>query len=195
MRPPGDQAALCGFRDATWRGYPGDSVVQLILIVIAIALAFAPVVVIVQTVGWIIGQHSFPDGDAWIAAGVGVVVWIIALAVMLNPGDPAREPRQRRKRYVMRGYGGGKNATASQDEYAFTTTASGTLQAAFSSCTSGLGYLVNWKLVNNETGATVFTTTACSTKTISGLAAGVYRIIVTRNGRTGTYALTLSLQP
>ena len=98
--------------NATWWSYPGDSVLQLILVVIAIALALAPFVVIVQTVGWIIGQHSFPDGDMWIAAGVGVVVWIFALAVMLNPGDPAMEPRPRRKRYVMRGYGGGKNATS-----------------------------------------------------------------------------------
>jgi hypothetical protein len=46
-------------------------------IVIAVALAIAPFVVLVQTVGWVIGQHSFPDGGTWLVAGVGVVLLVL----------------------------------------------------------------------------------------------------------------------
>jgi hypothetical protein len=90
---------------------------------------------------------------------------------------------------------GNLETTASQDEYAFTTSTTGTFQAAFSACSAGLGFAVNWKLVNTTSQATIFTTTACTTKTISALAPGSYRVVVTRNGGTGTYALGLSLGP
>jgi len=90
---------------------------------------------------------------------------------------------------------GNLETTASQDEYTFTTSTTGTFQAAFSACSAGLGFAVTWKLVNTATGATIFTTTACTTKTISALAPGSYRVVVTRNGGTGTYALGLSSGP
>jgi hypothetical protein len=32
----------------------------------------------------IIGQHSFPDGDTWAVAGVGIVFWIFTSAKMLG---------------------------------------------------------------------------------------------------------------
>jgi len=87
---------------------------------------------------------------------------------------------------------GNLETTASQDEYAFSTAASGTLQAAFSNCSSGLAFNVDWKLLNSQTGATIFSTTGCTTKTFPSLAAGQYRVVVTRNGRSGSYMLTLS---
>jgi hypothetical protein len=49
------------------------------------ALAVAPFVLIFQTAAWIIGEHALPHGSTWVAAGLGVVVWVIALAVMLGP--------------------------------------------------------------------------------------------------------------
>jgi hypothetical protein len=105
-------SAASRHRTATALRWPG--VLHLIFIVFAIALAVAPFVVIVQTLGWVIGQHSFPDGTAWAAAGFAVVFWVIALAVMGSPAESARaaQARPRHKRYVMRGYGGGKNATS-----------------------------------------------------------------------------------
>jgi uncharacterized protein YdeI (BOF family) len=90
---------------------------------------------------------------------------------------------------------GNLETTASEDDYAFTTSTTGTLQVAFSSCASSLGYYVVWKLVNDSSGSTVYSASSCSTKTISALAAGQYRIIVTHNGASGTYALSVTLGP
>jgi hypothetical protein len=90
---------------------------------------------------------------------------------------------------------GNLETTASEDDYLFTTATTGTLSLAFSGCPSSLGYAVAWKLVNDQSGGTVYSTTACSTKAISALAAGPYRVVVTRNGYSGTYSLGLSLGP
>jgi len=90
---------------------------------------------------------------------------------------------------------GNLETTASEDDYTLTTAAAGTLTLAFANCPSSLGYYLTWKLVNDSSGATVFSTSACSTKTISALAAGQYRVVVTHNGASGTYTLGLSLGP
>lgn len=88
---------------------------------------------------------------------------------------------------------GNLETTASEDDYRFTTLMQGTLQLAFAGCGSMLGYYVSWKLVNEQTGSTVYSTSACSTKTISALPAAPYRVVVTRNGGSGTYTLGVSL--
>jgi len=90
---------------------------------------------------------------------------------------------------------GNMETTASEDDYLFTTSTTGTLSLPFSGCSSSLGYAVAWKLLNEQSGSTVYSTTACSTKTISALAAAPYRVVVTRNGYSGTYSLGLSLGP
>lgn len=86
----------------------------LILFILVVGLAIAPFVVLVETAGWMIGQHSFPDGGHWAIAGLGVLFWIVVVAnrgaEQPSPQTTARPPK--RKRYVMRGYGGGKNATS-----------------------------------------------------------------------------------
>jgi hypothetical protein len=86
--------------------------VRLIGYLLAIGLAISPFVVILQTAGWVIGQHAFPGGGAWAVAGLGVVFWIVVLTKQPGSTRPAPPPRPQRKRYVMRGYGGGKNATS-----------------------------------------------------------------------------------
>ncbi len=90
---------------------------------------------------------------------------------------------------------GNLETTASEDDYVFTTSTTGTLHVAFSTCASSLGSYVVWKLINDSSGSTVYSTSSCSTKTISALAAGPYRIIVTHNGASGTYALSVTLGP
>jgi hypothetical protein len=39
-------------------------VLNVIVFLIAIGLAIAPFYVLMETAGWMIGQHSFPDGSA-----------------------------------------------------------------------------------------------------------------------------------
>lgn len=89
---------------------------NLILVILAIGLAIAPFVVVVETAGWAIGQHSFPDGGTWAVAGLGVLFWILLAAKLLGAHEPSppatTKPPPKRKRYVMRGYGGGKNTTS-----------------------------------------------------------------------------------
>lgn len=87
-------------------------VLNIIVFLIAIGLAIAPFYVLVETAGWVIGQHSFPDGSTWGIAGLGVIFWIFLAVKLLDPDRPVVSPHPRRKRYVMRGYGGGKNATS-----------------------------------------------------------------------------------
>jgi uncharacterized protein YdeI (BOF family) len=88
---------------------------------------------------------------------------------------------------------GNLETTASEDDYRFTTAASGALTVAFSNCSSGLGYYVDWKVVNEQSGATVSSSSGCYNSTISALAAGQYRLVVSRNGGGGTYGVNLSL--
>jgi hypothetical protein len=107
-------------------------------------------------------------------------VFDVSLPVSISNGSPAAGA-------------GNLETTASEDDYRFTTTASGTLQLAFGGCGSSLGYYVDWKLVNDQSGSTVSSASGCSTRTVTGLAAGTYRVVVTRNGGSGTYTLGLSL--
>jgi hypothetical protein len=81
---------------------------------------------------------------------------------------------------------------SSEDQYRFTTNASGSVRLAFSSCSSALG-TVSWKLVNATTGATVASSaSSCTTTTVPSVPAGTYRVIVTRSGKVGTYRLGIS---
>jgi uncharacterized protein YdeI (BOF family) len=85
--------------------------------------------------------------------------------------------------------------TSSQDVYAFTTSSDGKVQVDLSSCSSSLGYYVDWKLVDTNSGATVYSTSGCGSELVPNVPAGQYRLVVTRNGRSGTYAVSISLQP
>ena len=87
---------------------------------------------------------------------------------------------------------GNLETTASQDEYRFTTASTGTLQLTFGGCGGSLGYYVTWKVVNSS-GGTVASGSNCSASSVSSLAAGQYRVVVTRNGGYDTYTLGLSL--
>jgi len=90
---------------------------------------------------------------------------------------------------------GNLETTASEDDYAFTTTAAGAIQVDLSSCTSSLGYYVSWSLVNAQTGLPLYSTSACASKLVTGVPAGQYRLVVTRNGAVGTYNVGILVQP
>ena len=88
---------------------------------------------------------------------------------------------------------GNLETTASEDLYRFTTAAAGALQVDVSTCSSALSG-VNWTLVNAASGATVAASSAatCAGTSVPNVAAGSYRLSVTRNGRTGTYRIALA---
>ncbi len=87
---------------------------------------------------------------------------------------------------------GNLEAAASEDLYRFSTTSSGNVRLAFSTCSSALG-TVTWKLLNATTGATVASKAAtCATTTVANVPAGSYRLSVTGNGKVGTYKVTIS---
>lgn len=95
---------------------------------------------------------------------------------------------------------GNLETTASEDLYAFTTTASGTVQMSFSECSSSLtDGAVEWSLVRTSTGATVSSSGSyfyCSStdralRTVRDVPADTYQVRVSRNGSKGTYKLRL----
>lgn len=87
---------------------------------------------------------------------------------------------------------GNLETTASEDHYEFTTSAVGWVRFNFSECSASLGYIA-WKLVNATTGATeVSTNLGCDPEFREGIAAGQYRLIVSRNRYKGTYKLAFS---
>jgi len=90
---------------------------------------------------------------------------------------------------------GDLETTASEDRYVFTTPTAGNVQLDFSNCASSLGGHVVWTLVNTDTGATPASGALCSSRLVSNLAAGSYRLSVSNSGQVGTYQLGISLQP
>ena len=87
---------------------------NLIFALLALGLVVAPFVAGIELVGWVVGAHAFPDSGTWLAAAIGSVVWAVVVA-RRKAGKPLL-PRPTngavpQKRYVMRGYGGGKNTT------------------------------------------------------------------------------------
>jgi hypothetical protein len=93
---------------------------------------------------------------------------------------------------------GNLETTASEDDYLFSTASTGNLQIDVSNCSSTLGpsYLVaslDFKLVDTSTGATVSSFSACYNRSVSGLPAANYRLVVTRNGYFGSYSVGLRL--
>jgi len=84
---------------------------------------------------------------------------------------------------------GNLETISSVDIYAFTKPA-GALQGDFASSSSSLGYSIEGTLHDTTTGATV-TTGHCTGKLVPSVPAGEYRIVVTKNGRSGTSQLDL----
>jgi uncharacterized protein YdeI (BOF family) len=86
---------------------------------------------------------------------------------------------------------GNLETDASQDIYRFSTASARSIQVDVSNCASSLGYVVSWQLISAASGATV-ASGSCSSKLVPDLPAGDYRVVVSDNGRTGTYRLGLS---
>jgi uncharacterized protein YdeI (BOF family) len=89
---------------------------------------------------------------------------------------------------------GNLETTSSEDDYTFSTTATGGVQLDFSSCSSGLSPL-DWSLLDTTSGSAVKSGSTCASTLIAAVPAGQYRLVVTRNGATGTYKLAISIQP
>ncbi|MDQ3739364.1 MAG: hypothetical protein M3389_00340, partial [Actinomycetota bacterium] len=90
---------------------------------------------------------------------------------------------------------GNLETTSSEDHYEFTTTTVGGVQMSFSECSSSLGHIA-WRIVNATTGASeVSTNLGCNPEWRASIPAGKHRLIVSRNGYTGTYKLAFQVQP
>jgi hypothetical protein len=90
---------------------------------------------------------------------------------------------------------GNIETTSSQDDYVFSTATLGGVILDFAGCSSGLAGRVDWKLVHTATDAVIDASSSCDSRLVSNVPAGTYRLEVTRNGRTGTYAVSIDLQP
>ena len=90
---------------------------------------------------------------------------------------------------------GDLETTASEDDYDFTTSSSGSLVFDFSSCTGYAGS-VNWTLTSTTSGSTVSSKQGdCGHDVISNLPAGSYQLAITQDGYVTTYALNMFMQP
>ena len=90
---------------------------------------------------------------------------------------------------------GNLETSSSSDVYEFTTGATHDLRFQPSSCPGYFGNQLAWQLVDTSDSSTV-DSGSCSSKTITGVAAGTYDLVVTpAGGNTGTYGLSLFVVP
>lgn len=93
------------------------------------------------------------------------------------------------------GPGAGRlETTASQDDYEFSTSVTGGVTIDFAGCTGGLGS-VTWRLVDAVSGITHASGYSCGSRLVPNLKAGLFRLEVSGNGRTGTYVASIDAQP
>jgi hypothetical protein len=90
---------------------------------------------------------------------------------------------------------GNLETTASEDDYIFTTASAGRVQLDLANCAGTLGGWVDWSITNTQSGVVAAAGSTCASQLTGQVAAGTYRISVTRNGRVGTYTLAAALQP